>query len=255
MAAALADASRRVQADIRRKLLADAAKAWPLLNPQRLNESWPGWLRVMTALLRSYHGQTAAAASAYYRAERLRTVGEAPLSVVKLADPPSDEWLTRALGYAAPYRIDRFVEQGFREDQAVAKVLPMVLGTAERVVLDGQRTTILDSVEQDTGADARWYRLTDADPCGFCALLASRGAVFRSEDTASFETHNSCGCTAAVSFTGQVTLTGAAARASDVYFGMKQSPNYDSDKTLLQNFRAAWTAAQVEPATAADAAA
>lgn len=43
-----------------------------------------------------------------------------------------------------------------------------------------------------------WRRVTDGKPCGFCAMLASRGPVYRSEATArgaGGRYHDHCGCT------------------------------------------------------------
>ena len=43
----------------------------------------------------------------------------------------------------------------------------------------------------------RWRRVTDGAPCGFCAMLASRGPVYTSQDTADGgRYHGRCGCTA-----------------------------------------------------------
>lgn len=43
----------------------------------------------------------------------------------------------------------------------------------------------------------RWRRVTDGDPCGFCAMLASRGPVYRSAGKAGDGNryHGRCGCT------------------------------------------------------------
>lgn len=47
----------------------------------------------------------------------------------------------------------------------------------------------------------RWMRVTGANPCGFCSMLAARGAVYRSKRTASRRSatggryHDNCHCT------------------------------------------------------------
>ncbi|MFJ5923861.1 hypothetical protein ACIQF6_14810 [Kitasatospora sp. NPDC092948] len=58
-------------------------------------------------------------------------------------------------------------------------------GAADREVLRGGRSL----AEQSARADGRvvgWARVTDSSPCGFCAMLASRGAVYKSRDSALF---------------------------------------------------------------------
>jgi hypothetical protein len=50
-------------------------------------------------------------------------------------------------------------------------------GSAGRHMLTGGRKSLLTLVENDRQAIA-WIRVTDGDPCSFCAMLASRGPVF-----------------------------------------------------------------------------
>jgi hypothetical protein len=69
----LASSERSVQLAIRAQLLRDVVKLWPMLDAKRLDETWPGWIRAMTLLVTNYHGQSAAAASRFYRAARGRT--------------------------------------------------------------------------------------------------------------------------------------------------------------------------------------
>jgi len=48
-----------------------------------------------------------------------------------------------------------------------------------------------ESVEVETIA---WRRLTSTKACNFCVMLADRGAVYWSEQTASFKPHDNCAC-------------------------------------------------------------
>ncbi|WP_157032170.1 hypothetical protein [Kitasatospora cheerisanensis] len=56
-------------------------------------------------------------------------------------------------------------------------------GAADREVLRGGRSMAEQSARRDTRVIG-WARVTDASPCGFCAMLASRGAVYKSRDSA-----------------------------------------------------------------------
>lgn len=77
-------------------------------------------------------------------------------------------------------------------------------GAASRHVLTGGRQSLLTLVEGDMQADG-WVRVTDGDPCAFCAMLASRGPVFKrgsfSESDPRFtgpgevKVHDHCACT------------------------------------------------------------
>lgn len=235
-------AARTAQLAIRAQLLRDVTRLWPLLDPKRLDETWPGWVRAMMTLVRNYHGQSAAAAArAYLRSREHATLSPAPQSLIKLAPPPSEDWMARAFGYSGPGLLER---DTVRPNTA----LSTTLGTAARITLDGGRTTTLDTVKADPVAYG-WFRITDGDPCAFCALLASRGVVPKSTlylsehsfdaSNARFEgpglakVHNDCGCSMAPAFSRSQVLPDVNQRAAEVY--ANRGPG-----NALTAFRAAW---------------
>jgi hypothetical protein len=196
---ALAATARGVQLTIRAAVMRDVAKLWPALDPKRLDETWPGWLRSMILLVTNYHGQSAAAASRFYRESRSRAIqSPTPSRLIRLAPTPAEDWLTRAFGYSGPGM--------FQKDKARPNTaLSTTLGTAARIALDGGRTTVLGTVAADPVA-VGWWRVTDGDPCAFCALLASRGISYKNEHAAEFKAHNDCGCSAQPAFTRDLAL-------------------------------------------------
>lgn len=68
-------------------------------------------------------------------------------------------------------------------------------GVASRHVLTGGRQSLLTLLTADSQVQ-RWIRVTDGDPCAFCAMLAGRGPVYLTEDSAGFKAHDHCACTA-----------------------------------------------------------
>lgn len=56
-------------------------------------------------------------------------------------------------------------------------------GTMQRAVYDTARLTILTNIE-DEGNGARWARHASANACAFCAMMATRGAVYASKAAA-----------------------------------------------------------------------
>lgn len=56
------------------------------------------------------------------------------------------------------------------------------------------RDTIIENRRKDPAA-VGWRRIARGDGCGFCRMLAAKGAVFR-QATATFAAHNNCDCTA-----------------------------------------------------------
>jgi hypothetical protein len=83
-------------------------------------------------------------------------------------------------------------------DETITK--KKVLGVTQKNVLDAGRQTVLKGVQADHKAHG-WARETTPGCCSFCALLATRGAVYRSEQSSSFESHDHCHCFAVPSFT------------------------------------------------------
>lgn len=55
--------------------------------------------------------------------------------------------------------------------------------------------TLMDSAFRDKQA-LGWGRVTSAGCCGFCAMLAGRGATYRTRQTATFAPHSHCRCQA-----------------------------------------------------------
>lgn len=236
-AAAVAANARAAQLAVRANLMRDVVTLWPLLDKNRLDQSWPGWLRAMSLLIKNYRSQSSVAAGAGYRLQRAAfTQSPAPQSLVKLAPDPDPEWLRKALGYAGPGTLDR-------DTAKPGTALSTTLGTASRIVLDAGRTTVIDTVDADPVA-VGWYRLTDGQPCAFCALLASRGIAYKSEKHAAFQAHNDCGCSAAPAFTRDHELPSISVEADQVYRDrnkiLRELGKNPKDYTALQAYRIAW---------------
>ncbi|AWY05692.1 ADP-ribosyltransferase domain and MuF-like fusion protein [Microbacterium phage Percival] len=67
-----------------------------------------------------------------------------------------------------------------------------MLGSAKRQILNASRDHLL-ALSKAHNKIKGWARVSDGNPCGFCAMLVGRGPVY-SEDTASFDAHDRCGC-------------------------------------------------------------
>lgn len=228
---ALAMSARTVQLAIRARLLRDVVKLWPALDPKRIDATFPGWVQAMTLLVTNYHRMSAAAAGNFYRAAREHaTQSPTPERLIKLAADPAEDWMRRAFGYSGPGMLSR-------DTAAPRTALTTTLGTAARIAADGGRTTILETVKADPVA-VGWYRVTDGQPCAFCALLASRGIVYK-EQTADFKAHNDCGCTGAPAFQRDQELPAISREAEQVY---RERDSGDA----LKAFRKAWTEHQAQ---------
>jgi hypothetical protein len=108
-------------------------------------------------------------------------------------------------------------KRGATAETAMRNAFVLSSGAAARLVLNGGRQTIYDTGRDDP-ATTGWYRETSGDPCAFCALLASRGGVYYSEDTAGFEAHDHCSCIPVPMYDGDSPLPrGDAAGWARIY--------------------------------------
>jgi len=75
-------------------------------------------------------------------------------------------------------------------DQAKAATIGEAASQAQYEVLRAGREKVQQSAP-------RWRRVTDGNPCGFCAMVCSRGPAYRSADAAGQgrRYHGHCGCT------------------------------------------------------------
>jgi len=106
-----------------------------------------------------------------------------------------DDSALKALRGAGPNYLKQQSGRGETEERAMRKGLQIVSGTGTKQVLDGGRETILELIKSDPVIN-RYIRVTDGDPCAFCAMLASRGPVYLTAESAGFQAHASCACTA-----------------------------------------------------------
>lgn len=218
--------------------------AWPILDPTRLDATTPSWLSVVLPLIRGVRQESADLATDYYREFReLDNPGIEPATIepVFTGHPPGTyrapsrpdlpprieevfDGLTPDQGKLVKPRIDwsdwdKAAETSMRvtgpvgqKQRAKARVrfrdaqdaaLAEASGAAARQVRVGERQTLLRAVAADSVMKG-WIRVTDADPCAFCAMLASRGPVYkrgsfsrkdpRFTGPGTAKVHDNCGC-------------------------------------------------------------
>lgn len=137
---------------------------------------------------------------------RLRDALEAPADGGDLSRvlPPADE-VMRQLYVNGAAVVKKRIKDGKPVDEALRVGETVVASTAAKMVGDGGRAVIEDEVTNRRNGAIGYCRVPDADPCPFCAMLASRGAVYRSDafvesngifaGDGKFKVHNGCDCT------------------------------------------------------------
>lgn len=104
--------------------------------------------------------------------------------------------LERKLGEINPEAPAKDVDQ--LRDQAHAEAGARQAAAAERVVMNGGRSTVWNHAQRDQRAIGYIRLSRTGTPCGWCAMLISRGPVYRSEKTATYgdgdKYHDNCHC-------------------------------------------------------------
>lgn len=153
--------------------------------------------RLVEAVVAKYAPAAGTLAARSYAAER-QAAGVAGRFTPAPAPMPSTEDVQAAVEWAVRRQIDPEGPDraAFEHDVTVS---------AQKLVQDVARTTVIDNVKRDRQTSA-WYRVvhpseSKTGTCAFCAMLAQRGPVY-TEETADFQAHPGDKCTAAAVFPG-----------------------------------------------------
>lgn len=202
--ALLTDQHRRNQ--VRLAITADsqARRLWDsTLDLNDLKGSQPIWKRTMLDLLQRWYNLSASMASRYLPEYRKAAIGE-PDDGVRIAIPRFDRTqASRRFDWMGSTNVLWHIAKGETEQAAWETARALFLGAFHEAVLTGGRQTITEWAHKDTRAIG-WRRVSDGNPCAFCAMLVTRGPVYTSEQTASSadtlsgKYHNHCGCTVEV---------------------------------------------------------
>lgn len=184
---------RAQQLLLRRATQSQAARLWPTLDYEHLDESFPT-LATSAARLVTANGQTSAGlAAGYLRAYRAeQRVGGAAKIVI--AQPLNVDQFATSLRVTSVVIVKKATANGIAPDVAMANAKTETIGALARLVLNAGRATITGSLAADSRA-AGYQRVLGGSGCDFCQMLAGRGEVYSAE-TADFEAHDHCGCTA-----------------------------------------------------------
>jgi hypothetical protein len=251
----VADDQQSQQRALTSLLVADLASAWELLDFTRLAATRPEWIAAAAALIHRYSQASASLATRFYRQDRA-AAGIRGNFTVPVADPPpfaqiqlSLEWATKGLWDKPPSDPQAAENIAKAHETALTKVE----GMAQKLVLDVGRDTKIAAVKKDRSATA-YYRATEPGACSFCALMASRGAVYKSQaaagasadrkfvgDASDFKFHDHCHCDVKPVFKGQqYEPSPQAVAAEDLYQKVARGK---SGKDALNAFRSAYESA------------
>jgi len=204
---ALTEANRIEQLAVAARAVVVSRALWGRLDPFDIDRSVERWMPSQVATFQRFYGESQALTESYVAAYRVAEIGAAVGPV--MAPPFPVEEMRNAALIAGPVRVKMLIGRGESPGSAHAKAFTKFSGIARRQVLDGGRKMI----DATTAADSRavgWRRVTDGNPCTFCAMLASRGPVYSAKSAqgdvmrplrgggSGLRYHGHCGCTAEI---------------------------------------------------------
>lgn len=215
--ATLAEQHRTAQARLAARLAQVVARSWART---MTGVPTPGmseaWIASMLDILRVYHERSEGSAALYYDRQRFAMVPDASPFAGADADELPDEQIFTSLDVTGRVAVLEAL-QGGKNDVAGALELAQtsVQGAAARLALSGGRSYTLNAFAADSLSVA-YYRNARQGCCAFCAMLASRGAVYREDSFAESDprffgpgnakVHDHCYCTIECTWRRDVTL-------------------------------------------------
>jgi hypothetical protein len=128
----------------------------------------------------------------------------------------------------------------FAEEPDFSSALSLSEQVTDLSVTNTGRGTVITNARRDP-LEVRYTRHASANACAFCAMLASRQAVYRSEDSAGVDAHRKCHCTVVPVWPGQaVEEAPYVAQFRDDYYAAKDAARAQgnrSTKAILAEMR------------------
>lgn len=192
------------------------------------------WVEAMVPLIAAQHGRSAALSERYYSA--FRAAEGITLPFESAPAPRLNLTAVRTSLYVTgPRELQRKLARGLVAGQAMSDAAAAAAGAASRHALNGGRTTIGRNVARDRTALA-YVRVTREGCCWFCAMLASRGHVYKDYSfdrsdprftdggvPSDVKVHDSCRCTLEPVYHRGSELPGRAAEFEALWYDVTES--------------------------------
>lgn len=105
----------------------------------------------------------------------------------RVVEPVLAEWVTEpvreSMRITGPVGFKSSIGNGEDPERARLVMADRMAASAQRHAMAGERGTVEATVE-DSAEIVGWRRVSDGDPCAWCAMLVGRGAVYKSKATA-----------------------------------------------------------------------
>lgn len=180
---------RRQQLALRKATVAQMERLWPALDWADLDRTYPGFAAEVAALVSKNRSTSSGLAAAYLRAFR---VASGLSGDVRIVTPPmAREQFTTSLRVTSLVAAKKSAAALVDPNVAMTNALTQASGAMARLVLNGGRETVNQTIRNDSSARG-WRRVLGGGGCDFCQQLAGR---IYPTDNAGFDAHGNCGCT------------------------------------------------------------
>ena len=179
----------------------DLDRFWRRLDSTNADAARDALLTYVPALVSTYGEIASTVAADWYDTVRAEEVRDGKRFAVLTVSPETDAAATGSVRYAA----------GHLYTDTPGLMLPVLSGAVQRHIAGVSRRTIGENVRRDP-ARPRYARVPQGPKtCAFCAMLASRGFVYGSENLAGGdgrEFHDDCDCQIVADWTSSPSVDG-----------------------------------------------
>lgn len=180
---------RRQQLALRKATIAQMERLWPALDWADLDRTYPGFAAEVAAVVAANRKVSSGLAAAYLRAFRVASGLSGDVRIV--VPPMAPEQFKTSLRVTSLVAAKKSAARLVDPREAMTNALTQSSGAMARLVLNGGRGTVTQTIRSDSDA-VGWRRVLGGGGCDFCKLLAGR--VYP-RDNADFDAHDKCGCT------------------------------------------------------------
>lgn len=221
------------QGALSRQIIEEARLFWQMVDANNLDSTT---LAVTNALIPRINtfASTSARLAAQYLNEFSVAEGFAGPQFVPTTSLPTLQQELISLSVTGAVAYKEFISKGYSADQAWQMAMEANARAASRLALSGGRNTVQEASSRDPRI-VGYARVTrSAKPCAFCAMLASRGAVY-SEKTVRFRAHDGCHCQAEPVYSSSgYTLPPGSQKYEDLW---KEASKGNSGQDAINAFR------------------
>lgn len=181
---ALTTAHSVAQAALAAQVAAAMRTTWDLLDPTNISESVERWLAATVPVVMEGRQRSSALAGAYLTAFAAAEIGAEVAAPVAASGAATVQQVTTSLRVTGPTGILARSSTGMPVARSSQLSLQGVMGSSARQTLSGGRETLHAAIDGDGRIVGYARVLRGTRNCAFCAMLASRGPMYKSEGNA-----------------------------------------------------------------------